>query len=377
MASIDIRIVTDEQGFIDLAAAWSDLFERAADANTFLSHEWLCSWWRAYRPNAQLRILVASEAGHLVGIAPMMLASEARLGVPARVLRFIGDGTHETDHMNLLVDRVHAGAALSALLHATVSLDWNVAQFNQMPEASELTRAVRLFAEARWRTRVEAVPCPRCILPASYEALLASLPPRMRTSIRSTRRRLSQKYRVDFGMHESPDELDPALQALYSNHASRWQAIGQPGVFVDPRKRTFYSLLTPALLARGALRFYYLKLDGRIVAQEYCFAHEGTVMLLQEGFDYALAPENVGNALRAMVFERLISEGALVYDFLAGVSRHKRTWSNDTSNDLRIECDRGALGFLHVYPRRLLAAARSRAGGPLRHRRARPEDADR
>jgi CelD/BcsL family acetyltransferase involved in cellulose biosynthesis len=63
-------------------------------------------------------------------------------------------------------------------------------------------------------------------------------------------------------------------------------------------------------------------------------------MLLQEGFDFAHAQDNVGNVLRAMVFEHLIDSGATCYDFLAGSSRHKKSWSDGEVNDLCIHCAR-------------------------------------
>jgi CelD/BcsL family acetyltransferase involved in cellulose biosynthesis len=76
-------------------------------------------------------------------------------------------------------------------------------------------------------------------------------------------------------------------------------------------------------------------------------------MLLQEGFSPEFANFNVGNALRAMVFERLIAEKVKTYDFLAGVSRHKTNWSNGLSVDLRLEIARRTLRgrITHEGPR--------------------------
>ena len=97
------------------------------------------------------------------------------------------------------------------------------------------------------------------------------------------------------------------------------------------------------LLEQGALRFYYLRLDGKVVAQQYCFEHSGTVFLLQEGFDIDYAKQNVGNVLRAMVFESLIADGTKTYDFLEGLSRHKQSWSDSVPNDLNVRAFRPTL----------------------------------
>jgi CelD/BcsL family acetyltransferase involved in cellulose biosynthesis len=205
-------------------------------------------------------------------------------------------------------------------------------------------------------------------VPESFEALLASLPSRFRTSIRSTRRKLAGANEVEFGLHDDPAEFGAALQALFDNHESRWRAKGQSGVFVKPQRREFYSILTRRLHERGALRFFYLKLDGRIVAQEYCFAHGRTVYLLQEGFDFALAQQNIGNALRSHVFEYLIEHRYAAYDFLAGVSRHKQNWSDSMPNDVTFTIARPTMkGRLAHYAPRLIERAKDGLR-PLRDR---------
>jgi CelD/BcsL family acetyltransferase involved in cellulose biosynthesis len=194
------------------------------------------------------------------------------------------------------------------------------------------------------------------------------LPSRFRTSIRSTRRKLEAAHHVEFGLHDDPARFDAALQALFDNHESRWRAKGQGGVFRNPRRREFYRTLTRRLHERGALRFFYLKLDGRIVAQEYCFAHGRTVYLLQEGFDFALAASNVGNALRSHVFEYLIEQGYEAYDFLAGTSRHKRNWSDDEPADVTFRIARRSLRGRWAHHGPLAVARAKEILRPLRDR---------
>jgi CelD/BcsL family acetyltransferase involved in cellulose biosynthesis len=203
--------------------------------------------------------------------------------------------------------------------------------------------------------REQRVPCAARTLPDDYNGLLASLPSRFRTSLRSTRKRLGEAFAIEFGRHDDPEEFSSALETLYRNHASRWAAKDQAGVFVSEKKRRFYSLLTGRLHDAGALRFYYLKLNGLIVAQEYCFRHGDTLYLLQEGFDFAFQKENVGNMLRAMVFEQIIGEGMRIYDFLAGVSRHKKTWSDHFPEDVCFEIARDSLKARSLQAAPLLA----------------------
>lgn len=348
-----VRIVSDPTEFAALRQAWNDLVSRAAEANTFKTWEWLNSWWEAYRPACALKLILVERSDRIVGIAPLMIGRESRYGVPFKALRFVGDGTYETDHIGFILDKDEADSAVPLLMTAVEGLEWDIAFLSQVPDDSATAACLREWVRSmNYSGRENRVPCAARALPADYNGLLASLPARFRTALRSTRKRLAEGFAADFGRHEDPGEFSGALETLYRNHASRWAAKNQSGVFVSEKKRRFYSLLTQRLHDAGALRFYYLKLNGLIVAQEYCFKHGDTLYLLQEGFDFAFQKENVGNMLRAMIFEQIIAEGLKVYDFLAGMGRHKKTWSDHFPEDICFEVARNRLKArgLHAAP---------------------------
>lgn len=347
---LSFSILTSPAQLEAISVQWRELLATSSRANTFLTPEWLLSWWGGYEPAAQLQCLTAAARGQLVGIAPMMLSIERRHGLPVRCLRFMGDGTFETDHMGFITTDTGGAAIQRALLDELLRLDWDIAEFAQVPESSSLIRTLHEWCGShRLMFHTQAAACPVRHVPDSFDALLASMPSRFRTTIRSTRRKLAAAYTVEFGLHAATTEFGVALQTLFDNHESRWRAKGQSGVFVNPKRRKFYELLTRSLHERGALRFFYLKLDGRIVAQEYCFAYGRTVYLLQEGFDYEMAHLNLGNALRSYVFEYLIENKYENYDFLGGLSRHKQTWSDSAPNDLSLSITRPVLKGRYIH----------------------------
>jgi CelD/BcsL family acetyltransferase involved in cellulose biosynthesis len=339
-----VKIVSDLAELSGLRDEWLRLANGAAGSNTFLTPEWQLSWLEAYHPAAVLQAVCAYRGDELVGLAPVMIQREKCLGVPLRCLRFVGDGTFESDHLDFVLRADLTDELRPVLLESLGGLDWDTAVFSNVPESSPTRAALRDWATRnRFHVEESLSPCPVRPIPESFDALLASMPSRFRTAIRSTRRKLAAAYEIEFGLHEDPAGFETALQALFANHESRWTARGESGVFVNERRREFYRLLTPRLFEAGALRFFYLKLDGRIVAQEYCFQHDGVVYLLQEGFDFALAKENIGNALRSYVFDYLIEHKYRAYDFLAGVTRHKMNWSESAPNDVTLTLSRRSL----------------------------------
>lgn len=362
--SYTVRIVTDDRAFEALGDRWNGLASGAVDGSTFLTHRWLFSWWQAYHPRADLRIVTVERDGMLCGVAPMMLVNEGGLERLLRRLRFVGDGTSETDHMNFIVAREDRSVIVDLILDELERLPWQVAHFSQMREKSENTLQLMEHAARRgWLTDTAISPCPLYVFPGSPPEILKSLPSRLRTSVRSARKHLIDNHAMEFGWVTDERDLPAALQDLYRNHASRWKIKGQQGVFVDSRKRAFYEVLSSRLLGAGALRFFFLRVDGVVVAQQFCFEHGGTVELLQEGFDAAWADRNVGNVLRLMVFEHLCEAGASRYDFLAGESRHKRHWSNALENDVIVRAFRPNLvGRVARHLSNLRSRSRARDG---------------
>jgi CelD/BcsL family acetyltransferase involved in cellulose biosynthesis len=262
----------------------------------------------------------------------------------------MGDGTFETDHVAILAPGARGRMVVDQLVDSLDSLRWDLAVLGPVPRDSLTAQSLRDWTRRKRLPNEERMSsCPVADLPGSFDELLARMPSRFRTSLRSSRRKLAQKYVVEFGLHEEASELPGALETLFRNHASRWAAKDGDGVFVDPRRRHFYDLLARRLRERGWLFFFHLKLDGRIVAQQFCFGYDGSVFLLQEGFDYAHAKENVGNTLRGYVFEYLIERGYRIYDFLAGESRHKSNWSSAVVEDWRVTAGRRSARGLTAF----------------------------
>jgi CelD/BcsL family acetyltransferase involved in cellulose biosynthesis len=47
---------------------------------------------------------------------------------------------------------------------------------------------------------------------------------------------------------------------------------------------------------------------------------------MQEGFDITDVQSSYGQMLRALVFKHIIENGGVIYDFLGGISIHKKDW---------------------------------------------------
>jgi len=358
--------------FRSIAAEWQALARRSAAATPFISWEWLFSWWQAYGVPGTLRLLAMRHEGTLVGVAPLYLArDQSSLGTPCRTLKFVGDGSFDSDYLGFVVDPAHEARFVDRFVAwLRDNREWDALSLRDMAGGSTLAAA--LHARTRGLEadfREDAGRAAVLELPATFDALLAQLQPRFRTKLRSLLRRIDEQA-VTFEYGCTPQQLRARLRSLFQLHQRRWIAAGEPGLFGSARKRMFYAHFVPRFARRGWLRLYSLRSDRGYVAHELCFGDDGTTYLLQEGFDPSNTSASYGQMLRAAVIRHLIERGERRYDFLGGFSRHKESWGAVEEPIVHaLLARRNPRGFLYfrgpAWRERIGSAARRALPAPL------------
>jgi CelD/BcsL family acetyltransferase involved in cellulose biosynthesis len=335
---MQVGLVQTRDEFLELEHDWDELLSRSAADTIFLTWEWLWSWWNAYaRSSHRLHILVFRDQNdELEGIIPLYRQIPNRLNfITPRKLRFIGQGSSDSDYLDMIVARGRETEVLNGFWnHLTAHMrTWDVLELAAVPASSATLEWLdNLRNRDGLLYRSVSVPCAVAHLPASWDEYLGALHSRFRTKVRSTLRQFNEDPKVRFRSITDEAELGPALDVLFDLHGKRWKLKGQNGVFQNREKRRFYEHFTRHFLRRGWLSFDFLDLDHTPVACQLCFRYRHTLYLLQEGFDPHFRQQSVGVALRAMVFKKAIAEGITRYDFLAGLGRHKTQWSVDVTN---------------------------------------------
>lgn len=329
-AALSVRVIESAAGLEGVRADWNRLLQQAPTASIFSTPEWLLPWLAAYGEGRKPWVITFHEgSGAMIALAPMALTTRPAAMRRFCVLQLLGDGSGDSDNLDILAVPGREREVASALLDflATGQRRWDIASFDTMPADSPTGCALMLeLQRRRWGQFVARGTCCAVPLPPTWELYLRQVSPKEREKIRYLSRRLEKKYRVRYSRCSDPDEVEPLLQQLFDLHARRWQQNGQAGSFVLPERRAFYRLLSSVLLNRNWLEFWTLKLDDTPVAAIYGFTYGGCCYSLQEGFDPAFNSDSVGYVLRAHVLHHLIESGIQKYDFLGGVTDSKLRW---------------------------------------------------
>lgn len=328
---LEVQILTSLDELEAIGPAWAALVAQSSSATVFSTWEWLAPWWRAFGRDMRLLALVFLDpTATVVGLA-FLEATRRTLapGVHLRVLRMMGDGTGDSDHLDFPVIPGYETAVAHALLRELSQRrrQWDVCELNTLPANSAVGNVLLSMAqEPGWSHAVFRRPGASVLLPDDWHAYLSLVSKKERNKLGYYMRRLEKKYDVRVSKCTSHADLPAWLEDLYRLHQKRWALRGEPGSFGAAPRRQFYLEMAGALLARNSLEFWRLRVNGLTVATQFGFRYGPAVFSLQEGFDPDYYPDRVGYLLRGSVLKELIASGVQRYDFLAGEDTSKERW---------------------------------------------------
>jgi peptidoglycan/xylan/chitin deacetylase (PgdA/CDA1 family)/CelD/BcsL family acetyltransferase involved in cellulose biosynthesis len=330
---VKVTEIRNEAEFEALRPVWNELLAASAADTVFLTHEWLSEWWKAYGSPGDLRILLAHDGGgRLCGAAPLRRRTTRRYGMRYETLSFVGDGSGDSDYLDILLRRDSEEPAFAALFtYLRPRLNRGVVlELNSTPDSSPALTRLRRIEKVEWSET--PIPCSTVRLPATWEEYLRVLGSRFRTKVRSVLRTAEAQPEARFELCTSPEQLETWLPALFDLHTRRWALAAKPGVYRGADKRSFYKAMSAAMLERGELFFSGMLWRGRLLACQFGFVRNGIYSQLQEGYEPNSEHWNPGIALRAWSIRTLLGLGVVEYDFLAGASRGKADWGAETKS---------------------------------------------
>ena len=352
-----IQFLTSSEDFARLAPEWSRLHAEARASGIFNSWLFQYQWWQIYGGEQPLRVLVALERGETVGILALYIQRVVMLGVPVRVLRFVGSGadTHPDDLGPVLAPGRESAAALKLARAALRLSGFDVAAVSDIdPEsvfALAVERAAKDVGRSTWSEVSERIAY--IDLPGSWGGYLQSLTSDRRTRIKAARRKAQAAHALRFFVWDDRANLDRAIDRLAELHRKRWAAAGGSGSFATPEYLQFHRETMKSAFARGWLRLYCLEIDGEIAAITYCYRFRKRVYLMQAGFDPQLARSNPGKVLLGYALEHAIGEGNELFDFLKGEHRYKDQLATGYRNTRGVRVFRNTPGGIAYRLRRI------------------------
>jgi len=319
---IRIERVETLEGFHSLQAAWQELLQTTANTTPFLTWEWQFSWWRHYGHNHRLWILAAYRHEQLVGIAPLMLVRQSKLGFSHRVLRPIG--TPDLDQGGLLVrdnDPQVWAALLTGLMQHNAA--WDVLKLDHVLFAPlDLPTLQNAFPAGRFSISGQSDAQLYIPLEGDWDTYFQGLSRNLRRDLTKRANRAGRQCDVSFEQYAGEQLTPAALCELFDiNQSGRY-----PHLYESENDRNFHLELAERMASAAWLRLFLLRVDGVAAASCYGFLYNNRYADWRTAYRREFAGLGVGNLLLMHVlrfgFERRLAE----IDFLRGAEEYKLRW---------------------------------------------------
>jgi len=364
--TLKFEVVTNEQEFSSLRAAWNGLVERCS-GTVYQTHEWASCWWKHFgkRPGQSLCCLVMKAGNRVIGIAPLFKERISFAGLQAQTrLGFLGEGnSYQTsfgmffdngpsDYLDILVDpefEQPVCAQFAEFLSAGLPGRIHVHLVN-VPEQSVIRRA--LLGELKKRgvfiqTR-QADICPYLTLPKSLDEYIGSMSASVRRRLQQARRAGSEEKMFTLAKPGTLAEYHQALDEITGLHQRRWNKMGFPGLFADARFTEFQHGIVDAFHANGWLWCKTASTESGCVASRLAFRFGDSFYDYLSGFDDAApaSKRRPGLALLLAMIGDGIGEKLRRVDFLRGDESYKFELTSSSRYNWNYTIEKGPRTFL-------------------------------
>lgn len=337
--------VTRHAGDLDaLAPAWTELCDPGHPGAAFRSWAWSSAWWKTFSTGREPFVLLAREAGRIVGILPLY-AAPTPLG--GRRLGFIGEGIVGSDYLGAICRAPDEARVCRALAAALGQLAFDELCLDGLDADDPLLAALttgaapplspgRVAVEPRYR-------CPHIRLHGDFDRYLDQLPDGTGAQWRRRLRWLERQPGFALEVRHEPDAVVAALDTLFALHHERWSIDGGSDAIDGPAVEAFHRRAARALAERGWARLGLLFAGGAVRAALYGFRHGDRFAFYQAGYDLAWRQRSVGTVLLGHMVRRASADGLAEFDFLRGSEPYKLKWANGARFTVRLRARDGSL----------------------------------
>ena len=345
--SLKIEILKTEQELFAIKNEWQNLVERVQPDSIFLTYEWQMQWWQNYHQqfeHAQPAIITVrdNQEGALLALLPLFSHVKTfRAGQRFRTLQLMGTEIEPSDYLDIICPPEKKVAFLRKIFAEPRVLDFVTAHdvliLENIDDNSSLllekNELDNLLNSVSYQYKIKV--CPYLSLPETTEALLAGLSRNFRSNLKRARNKLKRHgFQIETVTRE--DQLDAAIENLFSLHDRRFQAKQADSKFNYQRRGNFHKLVARTFLKNDWLQLYQILDRQKVVGSLYCFKFNHSMMYVQGGFDPDYAQYGLGNQIILKAIEDAIALKFRKFDFMRGAEAYKFKWTKEKRDLHRI-----------------------------------------
>jgi CelD/BcsL family acetyltransferase involved in cellulose biosynthesis len=335
-----VALVKDEESLLCLESEWDNLLTNCQANNIFLTWEWVNTWWKVYKQNFELYLIVVRDKeANLVGIGPFKLARKKFLQLrDISVLEFLGSGVGATPELLEIMVKNGCEEEVLSLIVSLIIEDKTVDIIDLHPYSSN-ARSRKFLESIFEEEKLNSCVMPYSLspvvhLPQTWNEYYQKKSRNFRKKMKEYRNRCVRDLKITVGKASTGKEALEYLDSIIALHHG--QRKNTSFSFKDERSISFHRQLVGPLWEKGWLSNYSMISGGEMLAGMYCLKYDGNHYYYQSGRTTKYPKHHLGYVLVNHILGDAIAEGSNTFSFLTGDEAYKFHWADSCQYSSRI-----------------------------------------
>lgn len=320
-----VKRVENIEEFASLREAWKDLYESSGIFSTFLTWEWLFTWWKHYGQEKELYLLTAMDGNQVVGIAPLMRLEIHKRGFKIRKLCSIAN--QDTDVSGFIFPCGGLDIMQQLCAYIIENQDqWDILELSDVPRTClDPTIFKDHFNSKDFHFLCKPTIHYNIQLNCNWDCYQREISSHFKRNIRRRKKMLKEAGKNYSVTHVRGEEIQPQ----HINRIFEIQTNSRhPCVYETQQEKSFHTDLIAMTGEMGWPGISIINLDEEPVAYEYGFIHHHRFEFWRSGFDTRFEQYTPGNILLLEMIENFCSQGIQELDMLRGDEGYKKRWNS-------------------------------------------------
>ena len=297
-AAITVSRVSSIRELEDLREPWDALLRQSPGNHLYLSHDWVCTWWKHFGGDRRLFTLVFRRNGRILGIAPLLIERGRRRGLPVRQIGLLINGCSQQSGLIVPAQKRDVFRAFVRHLQDCAG-EWDLVDLNGIPEltgdlpeleaavAGSSISAVRRFQFETLSLEYKGRP----------EVFMKSRTAHFRKRLKSAEKQLRERGAVALRRYASPEELESGFSHLLEVERKSWKLEGGTAILNQPGWLEFYRDAIGIFGRNAGCQIRVIEINGSPVSSMLVVVYDGVVYALRIFIDQSLPRASLGNQM--------------------------------------------------------------------------------
>jgi len=334
---MEVEIVKDFDRFLQWEDAWNSALLNSDTDSVFMRHEWFRCWWQAFGENCEMFVVIIKENNKVLGIAPLMLRTIKRKGIPFKALTFISDALSPRCNI-ILTDKYKETMKELVNILFNYSERYQFALLDNILEGAVATKELLgYFKNNRVNfIREEAWDSPFIKMEVGWDNYFKSLSSKHRYNLRRSKRLISEEGQLKTECIKDKKLLGSALERCFEISKRSWKGPLGTDLGGKETRARFFRELTKVGGTQDWVNIWFLGIGTEDMAFEYQLLYKGNVLLLASDYDLKYARFSPGEVLTSLYVEQLFKEKYEECDFSGTAYDYKLRWSNSVRKHIQL-----------------------------------------